>query len=67
MNGAAANNSAMDGFAFHSDALKNITSEVKLRIIGKQFAGDALKDFSQFIPSIPSNSNYYRRSFASAM
>jgi len=41
MNVPVANNSAMDGYAFHSEALQQ-GSQVRLTVIAKQFAGQAL-------------------------
>ncbi len=51
MNVPVANNSAMDGYAFHSQALQSDSSEIQLNVIGKQFAGDMLQDFSNFQPA----------------
>jgi len=48
MNVPVANNSAMDGYAFNSQALHSDSSEIQLNVIGKQFAGDSLQDFSNF-------------------
>jgi len=42
MNVPVANNSAMDGYAFHSEALQQ-GSRVRLSVIAKQFAGQSLK------------------------
>ena len=50
MNVPVANNSAMDGYAFHSQALQSDSSEIQLHVIGKQFAGDVLQEFSNFQP-----------------
>jgi len=51
MNVPVANNSAMDGYAFHSQVLQSDLSEIQLNVIGKQFAGDKLQDFSNFLPA----------------
>jgi molybdopterin molybdotransferase len=51
MNVPVANNSAMDGYAFHSQVLQGDLSEIQLNVIGKQFAGDMLQDFSNFQPA----------------
>lgn len=48
MNVPAANNSAMDGYAFSSTIIQS--SPICLSILGQQFAGEALKDFSTFDP-----------------
>ncbi len=52
INVPAANNSAMDGYAFHHEALRTDASEVHLQVIGKQLAGDSLQKFSNFTPAI---------------
>lgn len=52
MNVPAANNSAMDGYAFHSAALTTHATEIQLEIVGKQFAGDSLQKFPDFRPTM---------------
>jgi len=42
MNVPVANNSAMDGYAFHSEALKK-GPRVRLKVVSKQFAGQSLE------------------------
>jgi len=51
INVPAANNSAMDGYAFHHSALANSNSEIKLQVVGKQFAGDSLNLYPDFKPT----------------
>jgi molybdopterin molybdotransferase len=48
INVPAANNSAMDGYAFHSSALSQDAAEIQLQVLGKQFAGDSLQTFTDF-------------------
>lgn len=48
MNVPLANNSAMDGYAFHSSVLDNLSKTIRLQLIGKQLAGDPLIEYQDF-------------------